>query len=237
MKLAILINARLGSKRLPKKHLRDVAGKMAIERVIDRVNIGLPIIIATGDELENRDLRPIALKNKVEIFFGDPFNIPNRHLQISKKYGLEGIVSIDADDLLVSKTALQCVIEDIVERDMPLARTCGLPLGMNVLWAYTVQNLIQAIQNIPKGEKRSTDTGWGWLFDKMLLSTAQMQMQNAHRIRATLDYPEDLKFFRAVYRLCPKAIMDDDKKLCEYLINHRINHINKKYFSETACIS
>lgn len=235
MKLAILINARLGSKRLPKKHLRDVAGKMAIERVIDRINIGLPIIIATGDERENKELQKVAIKNKTEIFYGDPFNIPNRHLQIAKKYDLEGIISIDADDLLTSKTALQCVIEDIHERGMPLARTEGLPLGMNVLWAYTVENLVQAIQNVKKGEKRSADTGWGWLFDGMLLSTAQMQIQNAHRIRATLDYPEDLKFFRAVYKLCPEAIIDDDRKLCEYLINHRINHINKKYFAETAC--
>lgn len=228
MKTAILINARMGSKRLPGKHLRDVAGKKAIERVIDRVNIGLPIIIATGCESENCELKPIAIKNKVEIFFGDPANIPNRHLQIARHHKLDAVISIDADDLLTSNNALKCVIQDL-ERNMHLAKTSGLPLGMNVIWAYTTENLIKAIQNVKKGDARSTDTGWGWLFDGMLLSTAQLQIAGADKIRATLDYPEDLKFFRTVYQLCPKPIMDDDIKLCQWMMDNRVNNINKRW--------
>jgi spore coat polysaccharide biosynthesis protein SpsF len=228
--IAILINARLGSKRLPKKHLRDVAGKTAIERVIDRVNVGIPIIIATGSQHENKELEPIAHRNKVEIFFGDQFNIPNRHLQIARHYKLDAIISIDADDLLTSQRALGCVWDDIKNYNMPLSKTAGLPLGMNIIWAYTVENLIKAIQNVKPKEERSTETGWGWLFDGGLLSTVQLPTENADKIRATLDYPEDLAFFREVYKKCPKDVLEDDTKLCAYLVQTRMCNINKKRF-------
>ena len=229
MKIAILINARLSSKRLPKKHLRDVAGKTAIERVIDRVNVGLPIIIATGNLQENKELGPIARKNKVEIFFGYQLNIPNRHLQIARHYKLDAIISVDADDLLTSRKALGCVWDDLVNHGMPLSKTVGLPLGMNIIWAYTTENLIKAIQNIKPNEKRSTDTGWGWIWEGGTLSTVQLPTENADKIRATLDFPEDLKFFREVYKNCPETMIYDDAKLCKFLIDNRINNINKKY--------
>lgn len=224
MKIATLINARLGSKRLPKKHLRDIAGKLAIEQLIARIKpCGLPIIIATGDEKENKALDAVARSNNVEIFFGDQNNIPNRHLQIARKYNLDAIISVDADDILTSLTALNDTILALKEEKL-LVRTEGLPLGMNVLWAYTAKTLINAIQNA-KGDG-SYDTGWGWIFNEP--HRINYTITDAKKIRATLDFPEDLKFFRHVYEECPINELDNDDDLCRWIISNKAYVINKK---------
>lgn len=230
MTIGVLINARCGSKRLPKKHLRDIAGHLAIDRLIARL---LPVkdvtfIVATGHEAENEPLRPIAEAHKIAIVFGDPNNIPNRHLQIARKHNLEAIVSIDADDILTSPRALTGVINALNE-GKHLVRTRGLPLGMNILWAYTLETLIQAVNTDRKG---SFDTCWGWIFDHIVATKGihyiNLELPDAHLIRATLDYPEDLRFFRRVYEQCPPDTINDDDALCKWIIHNRAYRINHK---------
>lgn len=227
MKIGVLVNVRLGSKRLPKKHLRDIAGKLAIEQLLDRVKIckGVHFIIATGADKENAPFKEIATKYNVDIYFGDPSNIPNRHLQIARAHHLDAIVSLDGDDVLVSPKASQDVV-DALNRGEKLIRTEGLPLGMNVLWSYTVEMLIKSVQTTDG--KQSMETGWGHIFDPNDIHHIIYDVKDADKIRATMDFTEDLEFLRAVYINCPLHDFDDDAKLCAWIIANRIHRINKK---------
>ena len=228
MRIGCLINVRLGSKRLPKKHLRDIAGKMAIERLIERVKLceGVDFIIATGADKENNPLKAIATKQGVGVFFGDPANIPNRHLQCAREYKLDAIVSLDGDDVLVSPKALRDVVAALTGGKQ-LIRTEGLPLGMNVLWAYTVNMLIKAIQSA-EGDG-SLETGWGWFLPENEIHRIAYDIKDSNLIRATMDYPEDLAFLRAVYSECPVDGFNDDAKLCSWIVSNRVHRVNKKW--------
>ena len=72
--IVLIIQARIGSSRLPKKMLLDLAGKTVIERVIERVKKVKyinKIVLAIPDTKENDDLEKIAFKNKIECFKGN----------------------------------------------------------------------------------------------------------------------------------------------------------------------
>lgn len=230
MNIGCFINARLGSKRLPKKHLRDIGGKTAIERLLDRVepikNSNVRIIITTGLEGENKPFEAIAYQRKIDVYFGNQHNIPQRHLDCARKYGLDGIISLDADDVLISKEALQKTAISLTGEHSPcLLRTEGLPLGMNVLWAYTTEYLKKSLA---EAKGNNFETGWGWIFKTPPL-LEKFSIPDAEKIRATLDYPEDLKFFRAVYEECKSLDNMSDSELCKWILANKINRINKRW--------
>lgn len=226
MRIGVLLNARIGSKRLPKKHLRDISGTLAIEHLMRRVKIDddLVYILATGNERENKVLEHSARKEGFHIFYGDQMNIPNRHLQAAKQHMLDAIINLDGDDLLVSSRALEDVV-DALNEGKALVRTEGLPLGMNVLWSYTVSMLKKCLDGPCKG---SYENGWGWIFMDQDIHRIHYEIQNGDTIRATLDYPEDLKFFRTVFSECPPAYLKNDEALCRWIISKRVNRVNKR---------
>lgn len=226
MRIGILINARIGSKRLPKKHLRDIGGVLAIERLMQRVKIDdeFVYILATGHEHENRILENSAKKCGFHIFYGDAMNIPNRHLQAAKKHELDAIISLDGDDLLVSLEALETV-SDRLREGKQIVKTIGLPFGFNILISYTIPALERCAKKACRG---SYDTNWLWLFDNEEIHYIKYEIPRAEEIRSTLDYPEDLKYFRAVFSECPKAILANDTSLCKWIIENRVCRINKK---------
>ncbi len=208
MRLAVLINARIGSKRLPGKHLKLINGKPALSYLIERLQ-GFPLIIATGGK-DNRELETLG----ISVEYGDPSNIPMRHLQIAARLRLDGIISVDGDDLLTSPIAVKSALEAITD-GFPLVRTEGLPMGLNVLWGYSTKFLAQTLNNLNHMNK--LDTGWGWIFPKNPLHIIRYDMPYADKVRASLDTPEDLAFFTKVLTECPKATMLDDAKLTQWI--------------------
>ena len=188
-----------------------------------KIDDDLCYILAVGNENENGILAHPARKHGFSIFYGDSLNIPNRHLQAAKVYSLDAIISLDGDDLLVSAHALESVMDAILAGSK-LVRTEGLPYGMNVLWAYTVSFLEECLKQPARG---SFDTGWGWIFDGKNINCIIYDIKDAEQIRATLDYPEDLKFFRNVFEQCGREIINNDNLLCEFIVKNRIHKINK----------
>jgi spore coat polysaccharide biosynthesis protein SpsF (cytidylyltransferase family) len=208
MRIGIVINARCDSKRLPRKHLLHIHGQAALKYLLKRLPKG-NVWIATGRRNENKELEEF----RIPVFYGDPDNIPRRHYQLAAHHLLDAIVSIDGDDLLTSREAIDLVINKLKSGD-ELVRTQGLPEGMNVLWGYRIGTLKKAIdQNI----KRVNDTGWGWIFDGMQIS--YHNFNNKYKaLRMTLDTPEDLEFFRYIFKYCPSETQQNDRTLCQWII-------------------
>jgi spore coat polysaccharide biosynthesis protein SpsF (cytidylyltransferase family) len=147
-----------------------------------------------------------------ETYHASDTNIPLRHLEIAKQIGLDAIISVDGDDLFTSPTAVRHVIEAL-EQGKALVRTEGLPYGFNVLWAYSTKFLEQCLQG-PYPEVM--DTFWGEIFPREEIHHIKYHFP-VNRIRATLDYPTDLMWFRMVIANCPPEILKDDLALTAWL--------------------
>jgi spore coat polysaccharide biosynthesis protein SpsF (cytidylyltransferase family) len=209
MKIGVLINARLDSKRLPRKHLRIINNLPAISYLVERLKEFKPII-ATGNRKANADLEACC-----HVEYGDDQNIPFRHLQIANRLGLDGIVSVDGDDLFTSTIAVKASIEAL-QQGKKLIRTQGLPYGFNVLWGYSARFLNKVL--LSKEYEQVLDTGWGKIFDgkKTSLITYTIPYDTSS-IHATLDTQEDLDWFTKVITNCPKEILFNDGRLIEWI--------------------
>lgn len=202
MKIGILITARMGSERLPGKHLLLVGGKPILSYLLRRIEIEfdqeirqelVDVVIATSEEAENRKFDEV-FGETVSVAHGSSDNIPLRHLQAAKKYNLDGIVSVDGDDILCSVRGMRKVYEGLQD-GYQYVKTSDLPLGLNSS-GYLTDFLERSLSG---REKELLETGWTWIFgddnNVRLLPVECVEFDDS-LLRFTLDYQQDFDFFR-----------------------------------------
>ena len=112
-KVLLLIQVRMGSKRLPKKSMLDLAGKPMIYRIIERLKkCKLPDeIVLIASKKENSIFQKHIKKLKIKIFFGSENNLVERHLQAAKKFNGDIIVRVPGDNCLSEPKEIDKIIK------------------------------------------------------------------------------------------------------------------------------
>lgn len=232
MKIGVYITARLGSKRLKNKHLIEVNGHPILYYLLKRIKHHffeeisedtVKIIIVTTDEEENNAFETFTTMDVV-VFYGSRHNIPLRHLQAAEAFSLDAIISVDGDDIFCSPKAIRAVYESLMDKANYVV-TEGLPLGMNAM-GYSTAFLRQSVSVNP-AEK--IETGWGRVFDDRQKKVLPISVQTFDSLlRFTLDYYEDLLFFKAIIEnLGPQIIKSDDNKIIKVVDENRFSTINR----------
>jgi len=235
MTIGVLVTARMGSSRLPDKHLRLIDGRAALSYLLARIEAEfateiragtvLPVL-ATGDEQRNRALAALCDGTQCRVFHGASDNVPRRHLQAAEELGLAAIVSVDGDDLFCAAQSMR-VVHDAVAGDTDLTRTSGLPLGMNC-WGYSQQALRTALRS---ADLALLETGWGRIFRRQPAIQTELLCPNADAVRATLDYEEDLRFFTRAICEIPDWARLNPAELVREIIERNI-HLENAGLSE-----
>ena len=202
MSIGVCITARLGSSRLPEKHLKTAGGRPLEEWLIRRINAtfsselaegSVEIVLTTTDEPQNEAFRQFEFLG-VRVFMGSRSNIPLRHLQAARAFSFDAVLAVDGDDILCATEAMRGVYDGLWQGALGV-KTEGLPLGMNA-WGYKTEFLAHSL----KGREQDTlETGWGRIFDSSSLQKVFFHDADpGGALRYTLDYPEDYEFFRAL---------------------------------------
>ncbi len=236
MRTGILINARLASTRLKRKHFLEIKGKPILEYLIDRILYGFRteiqkgnalLAIATSDEPENHGFEKFADKG-CSVFYGSLSNIPLRHLQAARKLSLDSVISIDGDDILCAICGMK-VLYDKLQNGIPFAKITGLPIGMNCL-GYSYLFLEKALKG---HEGDQLETGWGRVFDATEQSEIQLSIAGSgNELRFTLDYPEDYEFFKAVIDCFDDITRTSDEQIIETVRQKNLYRINESIAEE-----
>lgn len=230
MHIGILVTARMGSTRLSDKHLRDLAGRPALSWLIDRIATefhseitagAASLYIATGNVGRNEAFSTLTHGTVVRMFFGADDNVPLRHLQAAQSHGFDAILSVDGDDIFCAPEAMRAVYDALLN-DRPLAKTSGLPLGMNA-WGYTVPTLAAALEG---ANPSLLETGWGRIFDGIEAHNVRLSCPDADLVRATLDYPQDLLFFDQCARSIPDWSTLSSVEFIQAILARKLHHIN-----------
>ena len=103
-KVGIIIQARMGSQRLPGKVMRKIKNKPILYymlKQIKRSSFHDIIIVATSKKKENDIIRNFCKKNKINCFSGSEYNLVNRYFLAAKKYQINTIVRLTADCPLI----------------------------------------------------------------------------------------------------------------------------------------
>ena len=119
MVISGLIQARMGSERLPGKMLKKISDISLIEWVIERVKKSKKIkkiILATTTNKKDDIFKKIAKKKKISIFRGATNNVLLRFFKAAKLYKSNYIVRICGDNPFIDSGQIDLLIKTFLSR-------------------------------------------------------------------------------------------------------------------------
>ena len=105
MEIGCIIQARMGSTRLPGKVLEELeAGKSCLEYVIQQLEDVFDIknmVIATTFLEEDDVIEKFCVERGINVFRGEPKNVLDRYYNCAKEFSIQNIVRITSDCPLI----------------------------------------------------------------------------------------------------------------------------------------
>lgn len=123
MKIGAIIQARMGSTRLPRKVMMDICGKPLLWHVIDNAKRSVKtVIVATPDKM----LADYAKTQGVLSFIGSENDVLDRYFQAAVYYKLGYIIRITSDNPMVDPDMVRKLIKFYFKGNYDWAANCRL---------------------------------------------------------------------------------------------------------------
>lgn len=113
MKIAIVIQSRTGSSRLPGKILMPLAGAPLLARMVERVRaaaVPAEIIVATTTDASDDPVAALCAGIDTQCFRGHPTDLLDRHYQAGRAADADVVVKIPSDCPLIDPGVIERVI-------------------------------------------------------------------------------------------------------------------------------
>jgi spore coat polysaccharide biosynthesis protein SpsF (cytidylyltransferase family) len=123
MKTVAIIQARMGSTRLPGKVLMDIGGKPMLQHVIERAQQiqGVDqVVVATTNKPDDVAIVELASRLNVATFGGDEQDVLGRFCHAAVIHGADAIVRLTGDCPLLDPAVSSFVLSVYLERVMPV---------------------------------------------------------------------------------------------------------------------
>ena len=121
-KVAAIVQARMGSTRLPSKSLMLLAGTPLVGRVIERIRSATRIdklILAIPDDIENDPLETLGKSYGVQIFRGSEIDLVDRYYNAAKNLSCKYVVRIPADNPVPQGSEIDRIIDHHLSLNRP----------------------------------------------------------------------------------------------------------------------
>ena len=235
--IGCIIQARIGSNRLPGKVMELLDGKNpSLFYTINQLKSALKldkIIVATTQLSEDDKIEEFSIKNGIECFRGETNNVLDRFYKCAKKYELDTIVRITADCPLIDPEIVDLAIQifnsdkyDYVHNQYPRTFPDGLDVEV-----FTFNALEKAWKNSVLPSEKEHVTPYITNYNEEFKIKSMINEKNLSFHRWTLDYKEDLELIRKIIqKINHRPILMNDVIL---LFNKEPNlfEINKMYLA------
>ena len=111
----LIIQARMGSHRLPGKSLMDLAGAPLVGRILERVKRCKrlnDIILAIPNTKQDEPLRNLASKYNVKVFLGSENDLVGRYYGAAIENGADVVVRLPADNATPEPEEIDRIVKD-----------------------------------------------------------------------------------------------------------------------------
>jgi len=214
MENLVVIQARMGSARLPGKSMLKIGEKFLIEHVLNRaIAIQADKIIAVATTyLQEDDVLANFIEDNysVDVFRGDPLDVRSRFASLVLRYEPTNIVRLTADDPFkdprLSEDALKSLTECGYEYVSNFARPC-LPIGLDVE-AFTAEAFKDSLTRFQDHENTEHVTP-GLRNSGYYRTNSLIYKSNLADFRLTIDYPEDLEKCRKIHQVLAENKMQN----------------------------
>ena len=226
MKVVCIMQARVGSTRLPRKVLKTICGKTILEHDIDRLrrvkNID-KIIIATT--VQDRDIEIVKEADRlgVKYFRGSEDDVLSRYYLAAKANDADIVVRVTSDcpllDSRVTEMTISYLLDNLDKYDY-VSNTLEptFPRGLDIE-AFTFESIEKAYNAAKLPREREHVTPYIYTNkDKFRLGCFKNKV-NYSSLRWTLDTKEDFEFISVIYdrlyKTNPNFNMEDIIKLLD----------------------
>ena len=163
-KVSIIVEARMGSTRLPKKILNKIKKYSFLEYLIKKLRMcenADEIIIATTNDEDNKEIIDIAKKNKVRWYKGSHHNLLSRVINAGKKFNCKTLVRVTSDCPLIDISIIDQMIDCYKNNNCDYLSNANIrtyPDGMDVE-IFDLKSLIKS-EKFAKTKKHLEWTTW-----------------------------------------------------------------------------
>ncbi len=212
MKIVAIIQARMGSTRLPGKVLADLNGHPMLALLLTRIGASPllnEIVVAIPEGVDDDILADWLQVNGIRYFRGNTEDVLGRFYKCAAQCQADIVVRVTADDPLkdpkIIDYAIQCILDDPSLDYVSNTLFPTYPEGLDIeVFKLTV--LKQAYLNADLSSEREHVTPYIWK-NRNLFKTHNFENdRNLSAWRWTVDKPEDLLFVRSImskFKDCP----------------------------------
>ena len=207
MTVAIIVQARFGSSRLPGKVLLPLGAGTVLAEVLRRCRAvpGVDVVCCAVPHGQLDDaVAEIAADAGAEVSRGSETDVLDRYWQAARQLGADLVMRVTSDCPLIDPALCGQVLAlvgpgvDYASNNMPP----GFPHGLDCE-AFPAQALAEAAAKATDAGDREHVTPWLRRSDPARLRALAGPGGDLVRHRWTLDYPEDYVFLRRLFRRLP----------------------------------
>ena len=203
-KVAAIIQARRGSTRLPDKVFLELSNKPLLEHVVNRLkNSELlnEIIIATTNLPNDNLIESWAYNNKISVFRGSENNVLERYYEAAKKFKVDVIVRITADDPFKDYRLVDEAVSGLIQNKLDFVcnnNPVSFPEGLDVE-VFTFRALEVSYNNVISDFDKEHVTQYIHKNKDKFNIANILNDKDLSFYRWTLDTIEDYKFDQKIY--------------------------------------
>jgi spore coat polysaccharide biosynthesis protein SpsF len=205
-KIAAIIQARIGSTRLPGKVLIPILGKPMLWYIINRLKHSKlidTIVIATTTDKKDMAIVKFCRQNRIHCYRGDENDVLARYYQAAKKYRAGVIVRITADCPLIDPSVSDKIIKRFLKsKNTDYASNTlkrSYPRGLDTeVFSLTV--LEKAFREAKELYQREHVTPYIYGHPQVFCLASIKNNKDFSFLRWTVDEKRDLEFVREIYK-------------------------------------
>ncbi len=205
-KTIAIIQARLGSNRLPEKVLKNIIGRPMIEHVVERTiraQLVDKVVVATTNTPQDDRLASFCESKDWNIFRGSENDVLDRYWRCAKHYQADQVVRITSDCPMISPE----IIDRVIEKQLTCESSdysCNFhperkfPRGLDVeCFAFSALDRVNKLAIEPNLREHVTLMIYRRT-DLFTVSGFGCREDLSHW-RWTVDTPDDLKLIRTIF--------------------------------------
>ncbi|HEY7060820.1 MAG TPA: aminotransferase class III-fold pyridoxal phosphate-dependent enzyme [Chloroflexota bacterium] len=203
-RVVAIVQARMGSTRLPGKVLAEIAGRPMLCHVVRRVERAATIdrvVLATSSAPADDAVAAFCDQEGIACFRGSEADVLDRYYQAAREAEAEVVVRVTADCPLIDPAVIDRVVGALLAGDCDYATNTlryTYPDGLDVE-AFTFAALARAWEESSKLSEREHVTPYLRLSGRFRVRGVERDGAPLSGQRWTVDEPSDLAFVRDVY--------------------------------------
>jgi spore coat polysaccharide biosynthesis protein SpsF len=202
--ITAIIQARMGSTRLPKKVLLPLGDTTVLGWVVRRVKESRKIsevVVATSDASEDDAIVHLCEELGVKVFRGDPTDVLDRYYQIAKQLGVKNICRVTGDCPLIDPDVIDRVATEFEKVGCDYISTgrvtSTFPDGMDTeIFSFTALETAWKEAKLPSEREHVTPYIWNHP-EKFKISEIKND-KDLSSVRLTIDEKSDYEVLQRI---------------------------------------